>query len=160
MFKQPFRRYLSLALVLALVLTASFGSSGQAAAAGETDLGRAIAAQEAHTDALMAIDGVIGTAVGRGAGGGHIVLALTTATGISGIPGAVDGVIVRPYVTGEIFAQPKPGSDEVDRTARFDRPVPIGVSTGHPDITAGTIGARVFDGNGNLYALSNNHIYA
>ena len=160
MFKQPFRRYLSLALVLALVLTASFGSSGQAAAAGETDLGRAIAAQEAHTDALMAIDGVIGTAVGRGAGGGHVVLALTTAAGISGIPGAVDGVIVRPYVTGEIFAQPKPGSDEVDRTARFDRPVPIGVSTGHPDITAGTIGARVFDSNGNLYALSNNHIYA
>jgi len=34
------------------------------------------------------------------------------------------------------------------------RPVPIGVSTGHPDITAGTIGARVTDGV-NVYALSN-----
>ena len=39
------------------------------------------------------------------------------------------------------------------------RPVPIGVSTGHPDITAGTIGARVTDGV-NVYALSNNHVYA
>ena len=40
------------------------------------------------------------------------------------------------------------------------RPVPIGVSTGHPDITAGTIGARVIDTIGNVYALSNNHVYA
>ena len=158
MFKHLFRRYLPLTLILALVLTASFGSTGEAAAAGEVGLGRAIAAQEAHTDALMAIDGVIGTAVGRGSGGGHVVLALTTASGVSGIPGAVDGVIVRPYVTGEITAlKGKPGG--VDPTARFDRPVPIGVSTGHPDITAGTIGARVTDGT-NVYALSNNHVYA
>ena len=158
MFKHLFRRYLPLALILALVLTASFGSTGEAAAAGEVGLARAIAAQEANTSSLMAIDGVIGTAVGRGSGGGHVVLALTTASGVSGIPGAVDGVIVRPYVTGEITAlKGKPGG--VDPTARFDRPVPIGVSTGHPDITAGTIGARVTDGT-NVYALSNNHVYA
>ena len=37
--------------------------------------------------------------------------------------------------------------------------MPIGVSTGHPAITAGTIGARVTDGT-NVFALSNNHIYA
>jgi hypothetical protein len=37
--------------------------------------------------------------------------------------------------------------------------VPTGVSTGHPDITAGTIGCRVTDGI-NVYALSNNHVYA
>ena len=37
--------------------------------------------------------------------------------------------------------------------------MPIGVSTGHPNITAGTIGARVTDGT-NVYALSNNHVYA
>ena len=37
--------------------------------------------------------------------------------------------------------------------------MPIGVSTGHPDITAGTIGCRVTKG-GNVYALSNNHVYA
>lgn len=39
------------------------------------------------------------------------------------------------------------------------RPVPIGVSTGHPNITAGTIGCRVTK-NGAVYALSNNHVYA
>jgi len=38
--------------------------------------------------------------------------------------------------------------------------VPIGVSTGHPNITASTIGARVIDGEGNIDALSNNHVYA
>jgi len=42
---------------------------------------------------------------------------------------------------------------------RFDRPVPIGVSTGHPDITAGTLGCRVYRG-GEVFALSNNHVYA
>jgi hypothetical protein len=71
-------------------------------------------------------------------------------------------------VTGRIFAlNPPPhdhptGGDDgeaVDLTSRFDRPVPIGVSTGHPAITAGTIGARVTDGS-NVYALSNNHVYA
>jgi hypothetical protein len=39
------------------------------------------------------------------------------------------------------------------------RPVPIGVSTGHPNITAGTIGCRVTNGT-KVYALSNNHVFA
>jgi PKD repeat protein len=45
-----------------------------------------------------------------------------------------------------------------DRTARA-RPAPIGFSVGHPDITAGTLGARVTDGT-NVYILSNNHVMA
>jgi hypothetical protein len=40
------------------------------------------------------------------------------------------------------------------------RPAPIGVSTGHPHVTAGTIGCRVKDASGKVYALSNNHVYA
>ena len=39
-------------------------------------------------------------------------------------------------------------------------PFPIDVSAGHPDITAGTSGARVVDGLGVTYAFSNNHVYA
>ena len=42
-------------------------------------------------------------------------------------------------------------------------PSPIGVSTGHPDITAGTIGCRVtkeIAGHTYVFALSNNHVYA
>jgi len=41
------------------------------------------------------------------------------------------------------------------------RPVPIGVSTGNQgQCSAGTISARVKDSAGNIYALSNNHVYA
>jgi len=88
---------------------------------------------------------------------------------VEGVPVNVDGVPFVTEISGEILAlqigqkggkgggKPK---ESVDRTARFDRPVPIGVSTGHPDITAGTIGARVIDDDGNVYALSNNHVYA
>jgi hypothetical protein len=48
-------------------------------------------------------------------------------------------------------------------TSPYPRPAPIGVSTGHPNITAGTIGCRVTKMDGATtyyYALSNNHIYA
>src|SRR5256885_9102262 len=40
------------------------------------------------------------------------------------------------------------------------RPAPMGSSVGTPAITAGSIGARVADGLGNLYILSNNHVLA
>jgi hypothetical protein len=68
-------------------------------------------------------------------------------------------VIVK--ITGEIKALKPPLKPLfVDPTSWFKRPVPIGVSTGHPDITAGTIGARVKNAKGEVYALSNNHVYA
>jgi hypothetical protein len=66
-------------------------------------------------------------------------------------------------VTGRFVALGDPPEasrgESVDPTAGFPRPVPIGVSTGHPSVTAGTIGARVTDGT-DLYALSNNHVFA
>jgi hypothetical protein len=46
---------------------------------------------------------------------------------------------------------------------RWPRPVPIGVSVAHPDVTAGTIGVQVFKGTGTrktIYVLSNNHVLA
>ncbi len=48
--------------------------------------------------------------------------------------------------------------DGVLRTGRFDRPVPMGISTGHTRSTAGTIGAVVTDGV-DRFALSNWHVY-
>jgi len=122
--------------------------------------------QEKHTDALMARPGVVGTAVGLGQGAQPVVLVLLEYGGVPDIPEKLDGVPVRPVVTGKIYALkgppegkgPKP-KEPVDPTARFDRPVPIGVSTGHPNITAGTIGCRVTK-SGKVYALSNNHVYA
>lgn len=70
------------------------------------------------------------------------------------LPLAVDKVPVIAKVTGMFKAYAD------DPTSWFPRPVPIGVSTGHTDITAGTIGCRVKDSQGNVFALSNNHVYA
>jgi hypothetical protein len=127
--------------------------------------------QERHTEELMTRQGVVGTAVGLGQGAKPVMLILLEYGGVPGIPEHLNGIPVRPLVTGKIYALPKPdgppGQDKkpppdenpIDPTEWCDRPVPIGVSTGHPIITAGTIGCRVTDGS-NVYALSNNHVYA
>jgi hypothetical protein len=132
----------------------------------------AIAAQERHTQELMINPAVVGTAVGLNAAGRPAVIIFTETRGVPGLPDTLDGVPVVVRQSGRIYALPKcstppcggsgggsDGGTAVDPTARFERPVPIGVSTGHPAITAGTIGARVTDGT-DVYALSNNHVYA
>ena len=117
---------------------------------------RAMAVQDQHTDRLMGIRGVVGTATGFGPEGKPAVLVLAKAPGIAGIPRSLDGVPVIVKVTGEIRAL-----QGVDPTSRFPRPVPIGVSTGNEgECSSGTIGCRVKDADGNVYALSNNHVYA
>ena len=134
-------------------------------------LSHAIRVQEAHTDEMFEIAGVVGTAVGLSESGRPVVKVYLMTDQVEGVPVNVDGVPFVTEISGEILAlqigQGKGGKggkpkESVDRTARFDRPVPIGVSTGHPDITAGTIGARVIDifPGRNVYALSNNHVYA
>ncbi len=152
-------------LILSSVLTAQ-GRSDEA-------FERVRKAQERHTDRLMAKEGVVGTAIGLNPNARLSVAVLLERPGVGGIPKTLDGVPVHPVVTGKIYALPKddnPGQgkgggkgggkkEKIDPTARFERPVPIGVSTGHPDVTAGTIGCRVTDGS-NVYALSNNHVYA
>ena len=164
--------FVSLSLLLALALSPAFAQP----AFDPPGLERAIEAQERHTDDLLGIQGVVGTAVGLGTNGGAVVKIYTERSGIGGLPRSLDGVPVRVQVTGRIFALNKPdengdhdhgggGNGEepptdgcTSTTERF-RPACIGISTGHPDITAGTIGARVTDGS-NVYALSNNHVYA
>ncbi len=77
----------------------------------------------------------------------------TTATDAGGLTG-LDSVTIS--VGGGTGDAPEPGTTE-----RWPRPVPIGVSTGNAnECSAGTIGARVRDATGNVYALSNNHVYA
>ncbi len=128
-----------------------------------------MATQDRSTNALMGHPEVVGTGTGLGDNGELAVVvytmspvpqkgAFTSATlenvpALDAIPQTIDGLPVKVKVTGKFVIH-------ADPTARFARPVPIGVSTGHPDITAGTIGCRVRDGQENVYALSNNHIYA
>jgi hypothetical protein len=50
---------------------------------------------------------------------------------------------------------------QLKTTDHWPRPVPIGVSTGnYEDVSAGTIACRVVDAAGNVYALSNTHVFA
>jgi hypothetical protein len=67
------------------------------------------------------------------------------------VPESVDGVPTDVVATGRIRAFQPP-------TGRF-RPAPGGVSIGHFEITAGTLGCLVRK-NGELFILSNNHVLA
>jgi hypothetical protein len=114
---------------------------------------QAVKVQKMHTGRLMEMPDVMGTATGMTSDGEPMIKVFTRRPGVANLPKSLDGFPVKVEVTGMFVAQEDP-------TARFIRPVPIGVSTGHPAITAGTIGARVKDSAGNVYALSNNHVYA
>ncbi len=132
--------------------------------------------QNRHTDILMAEPGIVGTATGLNEHGRPAILVFAKSFELARdavIPSNIEGVPVVVKVTGEIIAlKPPPwaggpggppggnGGDNVDPTSRFDRPVPIGVSTGNVgECSSGTIGARVKKGK-KVYALSNNHVYA
>jgi hypothetical protein len=141
-------------LAISLVFLTLAGTSPTVAA----DLGpnaraieRVMEVQDRHTGRLMALPGVVGTATGLNAAGKPVVKIFLAKAGVAGVPANLEGVPVVVEVTGVFIALG-------DTAARY-RPAPIGVSTGHPSITAGTIGCRVTDGT-NVYALSNNHVYA
>lgn len=145
------RKFVLFAVIIALLASMTATVYAAPPPDGPPGLKRAIEAQEAHTDRLLNIPGVVGTAVGFGDDGLPAVKIYTEKAGVAGLPKNLDGVPVDVVVTGRFYAR----DDPKDRY----RPAPIGVSTGHPDITAGTIGARVTDGT-DVYALSNNHVYA
>lgn len=109
--------------------------------------------QDKYTPQLLEAEDLVGTATGVDNEGNLVIRVYAAEPGIANVPKTLDGIPVEVVVTGQfkIYSDP---------TVRFARPVPIGVSTGHPDITAGTIGCRVKDASGNVYALSNNHVYA
>ncbi|MBA7520285.1 hypothetical protein ES705_12378 [subsurface metagenome] len=70
------------------------------------------------------------------------------------VPFVVNDLITDVIEVGEI----KLLKEEPDRTKKW-RPAPGGVSIGHKDITAGTLG-RLVRKNGELMILSNNHVLA
>ena len=93
---------------------------------------------------------------------------LTERAGAAGIRHRLDGVTVVTHVVGKIEAlRHRSGHDKGGEEQSANgctsktrsRSACIGTSTGHPNITVGTIGARVTNGT-DVYALSNNHVYA
>lgn len=158
------RKFILLVMVALLALTAV---TVYAAPPNEPPgLERALAAQEAHNSSILATQGVAGTAVGLTADGKAVVNIFTEQAGVRGLPDSLDGVPVVVEVTGKLAALkggPSGTSNTLKTTSRWPRPVPIGISTGNATATdwaTGTIAARVKDASGNVYALSNNHVYA
>ena len=122
-----------------------------------------------HSRDLLIDRNVVGTAVGVGVSGQPTIKVFTRSEAITNVPLDLEGVPVEIEVTGQFRALPAaktqpsvfPMRRSTDPSGVFPRPVPIGVSTGNQnDCSAGTIGARVRDSQGNVYALSNNHVYA
>lgn len=160
---------------LALIAMATFGFASGGGDSNER-LAQAIAVQEANTATLMSVDGIIGTGVSYAQGSPAIVI-YTTSSGVS-VPDNLGGFPVQTRAVGTVFAlHHRPdhtpgggggggGGGGIDPTKRFGRPVPIGVSSGNEEdhavvvCSSGTYGARVKNAQGNVYALSNNHVYA
>jgi hypothetical protein len=171
----PARRAVELAVVRELVQPFHVLSPDAQA----QEIATLIGVQERSNDALFRVAEVLATGVGL-TPRGRLALHIYTVDGaIPDLPAALEGVPVvitpaEPFValqelrSGDVsrtdapeagYTQSSADDGDINRRARFDRPVPIGVSTGHTASTAGTIGALVTDGT-SRYALSNHHVFA
>src|SRR5881409_4444365 len=133
---------------------ALIGPSAQRHFAGDQlqEIHAVLAVHKRHSAALLRLPGVVGTAVGLLPNGKVGLKILLARHGVVGLPMVLDGIPVTTQVTGMFVAFSDPTTRQ--------RPAPMGFSVGHPAITAGSIGARVVDGSGNVYVLSNNHVLA
>lgn len=147
------RRFLSpaTAILLFACTILVLGAPGVSAEGGDVQgLERIIATQEKYNDSLLAREEVVGTAAGAEA----VIVLVKTPRALDELPDQLDGVPVRVRVCGDL------GVLSADSKKRFERPVPIGVSSGNERRrSAGTIACRVTDGK-HVYALSTNHVYA
>lgn len=108
--------------------------------------------QNKHTDRLMNVADVIGTATSVSTDGKLVIKILTKSDKVKDLPTMIDGVPVEIDNIGEVRA--------LALTARYTRPVPIGVSIGNiNECSSGTLGCAV-EKNGTRYILSNNHVLA
>src|SRR5512135_43730 len=121
--------------------------------------------QNRHNGQLRAIPDVIGTGTGVDENGNPAVIVFAKKDlPVGAVPASLEGIPVRAAVTGVVSALATPGGS-VSNTSAFPPPSPIGVSTGvytgtQSECFAGTVSCRLKDSSGNLYALSNNHVYA
>ena len=119
---------------------------------------------EEVTDYTASAERVVGTGIGFRIVGGLLTpdvalkvyvtekVASGSVSAFNAVPSAVGGMPVDIEAVGEIVPQMY--------TRRYARPLRCGVSIGHPQITAGTLGCLVVLNNNRLCLLSNNHVIA
>jgi hypothetical protein len=117
----------------------------------------AMQVQDRVTDELMNRPGVVGVGTRLTPAGTLAIVVYAIDSGVAErarIPSHLDGVPVAVEVTGRFYTR------DINNPTTRERPAPMGFSIGHPNITAGTLGARVKKQNGTVYILSNNHVIA
>ena len=142
------------ALLLSALGAVALAASGQGQGPpGGSPPGLAVAnaVKERNAERLLDRPGVVGVGVGVNKAGKAVIEVYKEKDDVADVPASLEGVDVESVVTGIIEARAP--------TDRFPRPVPIGVSSGLAGVATGTLGARVTDGT-NVYALSNNHVFA
>lgn len=142
-------------------ITSTDTQSGISLSKATADIAQVMAIQNRHTDALLKISGVVGTATTALSGDEFIIKVLTKNEGVEkNLPKILEGVPVIAEVVGEIRA--------LELSGRY-RPVTTGVSGGNINdrtkkgayiyCSGGTIGCVVYK-SGKNYFLSNNHVFA
>jgi hypothetical protein len=116
--------------------------------------------QNRNHAALIAQKGIVGTGTGLDEDGNVVIRVYTSGADSPTIPKTIEGIPVVEILKGPIHLyQVTPAYQK--RTLRAS---PIGVSA-FDDVlpggcAAGTLGCRLADNRGNVYALSNNHVFA
>jgi len=139
------------------------GGGGGVLDANHPVVKRVIAVQDRLTPSLMSQKGVVATLTGLDDDGNVVIKVYTTGADNPTIPKSAEGVDVLETVTG-----PGHALAAFNPAARQPRPVPIGVGAsgllngncGPSLINLGTIGCRVKDSKGNVYALGSSHTFA
>lgn len=145
---------LGLAALVAVVLASASPGQGVGPPGGSPPgLDKAIEAKEKHAQRLLDMPGIAGIGVGLNPAGKPVIRIYKERADVADVPEELEGVPVDSVVTGVL--EPR---DHLP-THRFPRPVPIGISSGLSGVATGTLGVRVTNGT-NVYALSNNHVYA
>lgn len=115
-----------------------------------------------YTDQILSDEAVQAVGIGLDDDGNEVLVVttypgaartLTLPTGVSD-----EDVVVEERGDIQIETAPQVVKPQLDRKAKH-RPVPCGVSAGHPTVTAGTVGFNVTDGD-EVFTASNNHVYA
>ena len=130
---------------------------------GGTEAFMASLSEEA-ADYTTSAERVVGTGIGFRTAGGLLTADVAlkvyvtekvpggSISTFSAMPFSVGGMPIDIEEVGEIVPQMY--------TRRYPRPVRCGVSIGHPQVTAGTLGCLVVLNNNRLCLLSNNHVIA